>query len=513
MFFHEHSGSIPLYAVAKIISFVLIISLGFVSFFAGKKDTLRKRFAIFCFAWSLIPTFSLFMDFSPSQERALFWAHLLPASGMLTAIAAFKYIVTLIGYDKRLDEKVFFIKVRHLMVFIISTISVYIIYVVFTDKYVGGIYYNEFTGYSVMINKVPVLLIIPHIFLEIMVIKLILQGLQSAKDRIHKNFILQNLVGLAVLMFGAVFFSAFLPNMGIHASTTTFNIFILVAVYFYATLLGYQLRQNEDLNLHLEKKVAERTAELKWTQAKLIHSEKMASLGDFVAGVSHELNTPLGALRSMQDTLIRTTRNIQSRTNEICGETALNDPVLIKSDKIVTNAEKVIDESTGRIETILKRLRSFAKLDEADWQRVDIHRSIEDTLGLLQESLNSRIEIVRNFSEIDEIYCNPRQINQVLLNLITNSIQSIDREGSIAISTTGNEDSITIIIADNGRGIPKNHLGKVFDPGFTTRGVKVGTGLGLAICYQIVQDHNGEITVESELDKGTSVSVKLPYRK
>ena len=156
-------------------------------------------------------------------------------------------------------------------------------------------------------------------------------------------------------------------------------------------------------------------------------------------------------------------------------------------------------------------MRSFARLDEAELKRVDIHEGLENTLELVRHDLEDDIEVLREYGEVPEIVCYPGRLNQVFLSLLVNAIQAIEGPGQIGITTLQQDEKLHVVIRDTGGGIPEEHIDKVFDPGFTTKGVGVGTGLGLSICYQVMQDHKGEIRLESKRGEGTTATCILPY--
>ena len=270
-------------------------------------------------------------------------------------------------------------------------------------------------------------------------------------------------------------------------------------------------RKNADKALQQTLEDLARTHEnLKQTQAQLVQSEKMASLGMLVAGIAHEINTPIGAVVSMHDTLKRAVRKLNDRLETQYGAAFEKDRYLSRTLKIMQDANKVIDSGTERVVTIVRKLRSFARLDEADLKTVDIHEGLEDTLTLIHHELKNNITLHKNFGNIPPIACFPGRLNQVYLNLLINAKQAIKNKGDITITTFQENNQVIIKIADNGVGVPPDKLDKIFDPGFTTKGVGVGTGLGLSICYQIIQDHKGNISVESATDKGTTFTIRLP---
>ena len=268
-------------------------------------------------------------------------------------------------------------------------------------------------------------------------------------------------------------------------------------------------RRAEEARRVAMSELAAANEELKSTQTKLIQSEKMASLGLLVAGIAHEINTPVGAIGSMHDTLIRAVVKLKGELTSGC----LSSEQLVKVEtflEVIDDANRVIREGTDRVTTIVRRLRSFARLDEAELKEVDIHDGIEDTLTLIHHEIKNRIEVVREYGDLPPVTVYPGRLNQVFLNLLNNARQAIANNGTISITTAQRDGRIAISISDTGKGIAPKDMGRVFDPGFTTKGAGIGTGLGLSICYQIIEDHHGEIKVESEIGRGTTFTILLP---
>ena len=236
----------------------------------------------------------------------------------------------------------------------------------------------------------------------------------------------------------------------------------------------------------------------------------MASLGMLVAGVTHEINTPVGAISSTYDTLVQAIDRLKTMMDVEGTTDSGGDGKAARVFKVIEDANRVITSGTSRATNIVQRLRSFARLDEAEFETVDLHEGIEDTLLLVQHEFGDRIVVQRNYGELPAISCNPRQLNQVYLNLLINAAQAIEDSGTITIRTFGESGSAHIQIADDGPGIPPESLQGIFDPGFTTKGVGVGTGLGLSICYQILETHQRSILVESEIGIGTTFTIVVP---
>ncbi len=258
------------------------------------------------------------------------------------------------------------------------------------------------------------------------------------------------------------------------------------------------LALNDDLESAMKK--------LQDTQVQLVQSEKMASLGQLTAGVAHEINTPLGAINS-------NTNIIEMVINFLKADIDMenND----KAKQLVGKLEKANSTNIlacDRIIKIVQNLKNFSRLDESDFKEACIHEGIDSVLLLSHNLLKHRIIVHKDYGDMSMVKCFPNQLNQVFMNLIVNAAQAISEKGDIYIKTWSNPNNVYIQIRDSGVGIPKENLVKIFDPGFTTKGVGVGTGLGLSICYKIIQQHNGKISVESVRGKGTTFTIELPIK-
>lgn len=246
-------------------------------------------------------------------------------------------------------------------------------------------------------------------------------------------------------------------------------------------------------NLQNVKDLKKTLEELKETQLQLINSEKMASLGQLVAGVAHEINTPVASIKSNNEIITK-----------LIGKIAQDD---IK--EMLTQINSIDKEAIGRISKIVSSLKKFVRLDEAELQEADINKELDLTLEIIRHETKNKVEIERNYGQIPLIKCYPNMLNQVFTNILINACQAIDGFGKIIISTECTNNKLIIRIKDNGKGIAKNNLDKIFTAGYTTKGVGVGTGLGLAITKKIIEKHNGDIRVISELGVGTEFIITL----
>jgi two-component system NtrC family sensor kinase len=255
---------------------------------------------------------------------------------------------------------------------------------------------------------------------------------------------------------------------------------------------------------HYRQKLEQTNRELQETRLQLVQSEKMASLGNLAAGVAHEINTPVGAIKASGEVTARALSRLEHAVEAGDTEAAQKPLHALRSTTEVTR------EATGRIVNIVRSLRSFARLDEAEEAWTDLNACVRDTVPLLRHEVKDDVELVLELGEIPKILCHPNQINQVVMNVVLNALQAMGRSGRVVIGPRAEDDGVALIVTDEGSGIAPEHLGRIFDPGFTTKGVGVGTGLGLSITYRIVHAHGGKIDVDSEPHVGTTVRVSLP---
>jgi signal transduction histidine kinase len=262
----------------------------------------------------------------------------------------------------------------------------------------------------------------------------------------------------------------------------------------------------------LEEKFREKTRLLLESQAQLVQAEKMASLGSLVAGVAHEINTPLGSINNNNDIFALSFKRFRE-CFEQPGGTAGGPPAetLEETFSFVDDALRTNRLACDRIVKIVRSLRNFARLDEAERKKADIHEGIESTLTLVAHEFKNRIRVLKEFGRVREIECYPNQLNQVFMNILVNAAQAIEGEGEIRIKTWEESGTVRIAVSDTGRGITPELLPRIFDPGFTTKKPGLGTGLGLSICYKIVLDHKGRIEVRSEVGRGTTFTIVLPF--
>ena len=255
-------------------------------------------------------------------------------------------------------------------------------------------------------------------------------------------------------------------------------------------IIRAELYQKNAKNVRELKKTLE---ELKETQLQLIHSEKMASLGQLVAGVAHEINTPVASIKSNNSIISKLISKIEQEDLK----------------EMFMEINSLDNEAIQRISNIVVSLKKFVRLDESELQEANINKEIDLTLDLIRHETKNKIEIVKNYGEIPPIKCYPNMLNQVFTNILVNACQAIESDGKITITTEFDNGILTVKIKDTGRGIARENLSKIFTAGFTTKNVGVGTGLGLAISQKIIDKHNGKIKVNSEVGVGTEFIITI----
>jgi signal transduction histidine kinase len=266
-------------------------------------------------------------------------------------------------------------------------------------------------------------------------------------------------------------------------------------------------KSNSDLD-EKNKELSRLFKELREKEAQLIHSEKMASLGQLVAGISHELNNPISFIYTNMKVI---TEYIDDLNNLLSSVTDTENKAQI--DGVLEELKGIIEDSANgskAIKEIVKDLKNFSRLDEAEWKESKISEIIQSCLKILKSQIPPTIKVKLKLKDDPTFLCNPGQLNQVFLNLLTNAYQAIKENGTISVSSKRTDNFLLVDVSDTGDGIPEEILKKIFDPFFTTKPINQGTGLGLSISYSIIKKHNGNLSAKNAPGKGTIFSIKLP---
>lgn len=295
------------------------------------------------------------------------------------------------------------------------------------------------------------------------------------------------------------------------------------------------LRGMEDRMAEQNLSLSKALSLLKASQSQIVQSEKMASLGQMVAGVAHEINTPLGYVKNnlemaseafkmlhelgnAHDTLLSALQSGEASDDEVHRqlselETRNTDFQAIYPKDEMDALFKDTLYGLEQISEIVVNLKNFSRLDQAAVDNVDINQCIDSALLIARNVIKHKAEVERNYGKLPRVRCAPSQINQVILNLLTNAAHAIERaDGRIVIRTQADDRHVHIVLTDNGKGIPPELTKKIFDPFFTTKPVGQGTGLGLSIAFKIIEDHQGYLRVKSRPGLGTAFCISLPIR-
>lgn len=329
-------------------------------------------------------------------------------------------------------------------------------------------------------------------------------------------------------------------NVAIGKSNQLRNALIVYGLLLLILLLvfAYLLRKQY---LGLEQEVVDRTEEiqlaytqLQESQEQLIQSEKMASLGEMVAGVAHEINTPLGYVNSNVNTIqlnLNDINTVLEKVDALYSEAKsstkdnkklssllsglLKSYAVIREDGLFEESGQLLNDSLygiGEISKLVMSLKDFSRLDRQSNDEVDVHDCIENALKIGSNHIkDNSVSVIREFADLPNIVCMPSKLNQLFLNIITNSSQAMKESGgALKITTLFNDENVVIRFADQGVGMDEETVQKVFDPFFTSKPIGEGTGLGMSIAYKIVQAHGGKIQVKSKPNVGTTIAVQLP---
>lgn len=244
--------------------------------------------------------------------------------------------------------------------------------------------------------------------------------------------------------------------------------------------------------------------------ADQVNQARLATLGMMVAGLAHEINTPLGALNSNHDLLRRAIGRLQA----ILEDEVVEPHELQEVRRVVRALGGILDVNdlaVERMDSLVRSLRNFGRIDRAELDYADLHEGLDSTLSILSHELRD-VVVVREYGTLPRILCFPQQLNQVFLNLLMNAAHASPAGGRITITTAVREDGVEVRVADQGPGIAKDQQQRIFEPGFTTRAGRIGMGLGLTISRQIVERHGGRIRVRSEPGHGATFTMDLPLR-
>jgi two-component system, NtrC family, sensor kinase len=245
--------------------------------------------------------------------------------------------------------------------------------------------------------------------------------------------------------------------------------------------------------------------------AGLVSQARLATLGMLVAGLAHEINTPLGALTSNHDVLRRALGKLQ----DILADEVVEPHELDEVRRVVRAVDHILQVNglaVDRMVALVRSLRDFGRIDGAPMEFTNLHEGIDGTLEILSHQMR-HVTVQREYGDIPPVECSAQQVNQVFMNLLLNAAQATPAGGTITIRTSAGGSDVRVTVEDTGRGIEQADFERIFEPGFTTKDARIGMGLGLVISRRIVESHSGDIVVESRPGAGSAFTVRLPLRQ
>jgi signal transduction histidine kinase len=512
-----------IYAVPMLIAGVLCTVLSIITWLYRRREKINRVFSFFTLALAA-DSYAFFAWFQFGRVEDIHtWVRFNFTLGFLVPITLILFFFAFSGYDKRTNDRVLRIKARHFKFVSLLFIVTLMCLVQFTELVIDIADEPEHI-WDIRFGTIGQYLFGAFSVIFVYLFAMAFKAYRMTDNEPQKKFIFLLSVGTLVwLLFGYIGAFVF-PTESQPWHATSYIGTTLMAIFYFVAIINYQSDKVYELNVNLERKVEDRTQELKeknteledaldkltHMQQQIILQEKMASLGQLVAGLTHEFNTPIGAIRSMNSTKSKAVMKLQTALDEIVPDATRKNHEIGNAVAVILEADQLIDEGTERLNEIITNLKNFTKLDEAELALADIHEGLDSVLALMSRDRLKDIDVVREYGQIRPFVFSARKLNQVFLNLIRNACQAIEGKGQITITTSLKNNEVYVAIRDTGKGIDPDDLESIFDPGFSTKGSVVRASLGLSICHQIVQEHNGKIDVESQPGKGSIFTVILP---
>ncbi len=497
--------------VTSLASIVMFAVLSLMGFFNRPREITSIAFAVFAGALAIDTSVTFLMSQATTLSTFRVTMHVAFTVGILVPAAALFHVLACTGFLSRMQDRILGLRVRtHVFAISLVLLAVGVLFhVVFLVDIVhrpGGGFYPKLTPSTVVFVIAAVVLV------AAMIMVFMIKALREARPGPRRTYLRSNLIGILLIMVPGPVIGIIFAVKGIQEQLLVQAFVLVGSIQFYLAINRYQLGRIQELNVGLEAKVEERTRHLEEAQVRLVQTEKAAALGRLVAGVTHEVSTPTGAIVSAADTIDRAVGRIRAGLAQADGGA---EPKITRALDIVTDSNAVVSSSGQRVAALVDNLKSFVHLDGAEQRAVDLHRCLDCTIDLLRHELPPGAEVVREYGEIPTVLGNQADLNQVFMHLLRNAGQAIGGEGVITIRTSARGDGasgdrVSVELSDDGRGIAADRLERLFDLQFSSGDSRVKLGVGLATCRQIVERHGGEIRVSSAPAQGATFTVSLP---
>ena len=419
-----------IYSVPMLITGILCTLLSVITWMFRRRENINRVFSFFTLALA-VDSFSFFIWFQfGSVEHIETWIRIIHTVGFLIPIGLILFFFAFTGYDKKMGEKVLGIKVRHFQIFALLVFVVCMLLNPFTELIVK-ISDTPKDIWDIEDGPVSILLYLLFAGIFSYLLVMVFKSYRMTENKPQKRFILlltfSTLVWILIGYVAMLFIST---SSALYQFVSYIGI-AMMAIFYFVAIINHQSDKVHELNLNLEQKVEKRTKELeqknseledtlvqlKQMQKQIIVQEKMASLGQMVAGLTHEFNTPIGTIRSMKNTQSKAINKLQSALKNITSDSDGKKHEIKNYIEIILKSDQLIDKGTERLSGIINNLKNFVKLDESETTLSDIHESIDNVLALIKHDLLSNIKIKREYSEIPPFVYNARRLNQVFFNI------------------------------------------------------------------------------------------------
>jgi signal transduction histidine kinase len=489
--------------MASIMMFAVLSLMGFLN---RPRDSASVAFATFAGVLAIDTFTTTLMLQTTTEETFRTSMHVAFTVGILVPASALFHVLACTGFISRMQERVLGIRVRPLVILMLALLALigalfHVVFLEGIERLPSGRFSARLTPLAVVFALVAVVLI------AALIMVFMVKALREASPGLRRSYLRTNLIGMLLIMVPG-------PMIGIISTLVQFEAQLLMQVpviagafLFYLAINRYQLGRIQELNVGLEAKVAQRTRHLEEAQLQLVQGEKAAALGSLVAGVTHEVSTPTGAIVSSADTIERAVGRIRAGVAELEEAAARK---VTRAIDAVAESNAVVTSSGQRIAHLVENLKGFVHLDGAEQHEVDLRRALDGTIDLLRHELPPGIEVIREYGEIPTVWGSQADLNQVFMHLLRNAGQAISDEGVITIRTAARGDGVSVSFTDDGRGIAADRIDRLFELQFSSGESRVKLGVGLATCRQIVQRHGGEISVESAPGQGATFTLSLP---